>query len=78
MRKDAFMTSSSSRRPDAGLLRRVAVSLGLVYDPDLASRPLLPRLLGRHSRYGISVAPHLDQDIDELRRRLLALEDRLG
>ena len=59
---------------DAGFLRRIAHVLGLVHPP--AGAPLEGR--PRRSRYGPAVWPRLDQDLDDLRARLEALERRAG
>lgn len=67
------MDNGENRQPS--LLQRLLHHLGLAYQPENAPGPGAPR----HSRYDrmrSSVSPRLDQDIDELRSRLDALEQR--
>ena len=55
---------------DPNFLQRLGRRLGLLHDSDGAPTPGGPK----RSRYGVYVSPRVDQDIDELRRRLAALE----
>ena len=62
------MTEPTPHRPS--MLRRLGQTLGLVY-PE-AGAPLGGG--PKRSRYGLYVSPRLDQDLDDLRRRLEAIE----
>ena len=62
------MTEPTPHRPS--MLRRLGQGLGLIYSETgapLAGGP-------KRSRYGLYVSPRLDQDLDDLRRRLEAIE----
>lgn len=57
--------------PSRGFLTRLGQRLGLVYPEDGS-----PARDGqRRSRYGLYVSRRLDQDLDDLRARLSALEE---
>jgi len=61
---------------NASLRRRLGQYLGLIYADE--GQPRQP--ISRRSRYdrGPFVSPRQDEDVDELRGRLDALEQRLG
>lgn len=62
--------------PARSLLLRLGRRLGLIYQRNGQPSPQAPK----RSRYdrGLQASPRLDEDIDELRARLEALEHRLG
>src|SRR4051794_39549088 len=53
-------------------LRRALIYFGLARPEDGVPR----RGAARRSRYGVYVSPRLDEDVDELKKRLAALERR--
>lgn len=60
-----------------GWWRRAAIALGLVHSEQ--GRPLTgdPKRLSRYGGGMTAPSPRLDEDIDDLRSRVAALEERL-
>lgn len=57
--------------------RRLTVALGLVYSEQGQPMSGSPKRASRYRRGAVSPSPRLDEDIDDIRARLAALEDRL-